>query len=394
MKQIKIIIGANFGDEGKGLMTDYFAQKAKEADKKCIVVCSNGGSQRGHTVLTPKGDRHVFHHFGSGVFTGAHTYLPNTYILNPIIFRQEYEELKKMGYEPVVYADRTCMVTTPYDMILNQILEETRKKKKHGSCGMGIYETIHRYDLSAMPFVKPFLEGETKEFLREIKTSYVQSRMKEATVEIPEHWKDILDDEGIIDAFMEDCKFMKSHLIFQETEFLKGYDSILFENGQGLLLDQNNAYYYPHLTPSNTGIKNPADIINEVFQYEECDIEACYVTRTYMTRHGAGRFDSECKKEELNPDMQDLTNVPNPHQDSLRYGHLDLEHLLKRIYYDVIGFSGERNIKTSIAVTHVNEYDLPNKHDIKRIYQWKTPPFNGSLYFSDGETRNSVSALH
>lgn len=61
MKDIKIVIGANFGDEGKGLMTDYFSQKSNS-----IVVCSNGGAQRGHTVTTPTAIRHVFHHFGSG----------------------------------------------------------------------------------------------------------------------------------------------------------------------------------------------------------------------------------------------------------------------------------------------------------------------------------------
>ena len=62
MKDIKIVIGANFGDEGKGLMVDYFSQKPNS-----IVVCSNGGAQRGHTVTTPNGIRHIFHHFGSGV---------------------------------------------------------------------------------------------------------------------------------------------------------------------------------------------------------------------------------------------------------------------------------------------------------------------------------------
>ena len=54
MKDIKIVIGANCGDEGKGLMTDYFSQKPNT-----IVVCSNGGAQRGHTVVTLDSIRHV-----------------------------------------------------------------------------------------------------------------------------------------------------------------------------------------------------------------------------------------------------------------------------------------------------------------------------------------------
>ena len=52
MKNVKVVIGANFGDEGKGLMTDYFSYEAKKNKKSCIVVCHNGGAQKGHTVVT------------------------------------------------------------------------------------------------------------------------------------------------------------------------------------------------------------------------------------------------------------------------------------------------------------------------------------------------------
>ena len=114
MKDIKIVIGANFGDEGKGLMTDYFSQKSNS-----IVVCSNGGAQRGHTVTTPTAIRHVFHHFGSGTFNNASTYLSEDFILNPIIFKQEYDELVKLNHNPNVYINQNCMITTPFDMIAN-----------------------------------------------------------------------------------------------------------------------------------------------------------------------------------------------------------------------------------------------------------------------------------
>ena len=140
MKDIRIVCGANFGDEGKGLMTDYFSQKPNS-----IVVCSNGGAQRGHTVTTPDAIRHVFHHFGSGTFNRASTYLSEDFIVNPIIFKQEYDELMKLNYIPNTYINQNCMVTTPFDMMANQIIEESRGKNKHGSCGLGIFETIKRY---------------------------------------------------------------------------------------------------------------------------------------------------------------------------------------------------------------------------------------------------------
>jgi adenylosuccinate synthase len=56
---------------------------------------------------------------------------------------------------------------------------------------------------------------------------------------------------------------------------------------------------------------------------KSCEIEVCYVTRTYITRHGAERFDTECNKSEINDHIIDLTNIPNPFQDSIRYGFID-----------------------------------------------------------------------
>ena len=62
MTDIKVVVGANFGDEGKGLMTDYFCHNATSKNKTCIVVMSNGGAQRGHTVNLLDGKKHVFNH--------------------------------------------------------------------------------------------------------------------------------------------------------------------------------------------------------------------------------------------------------------------------------------------------------------------------------------------
>ena len=160
-------------------------------------------------------------------------------------------------------------------------------------------------------------------------------------------------------------------------QLVDGYDIIVFENGQGLLLDQNNTEYYPHLTPSNTGIKNPARIIKSVNWTDEINIEACYVTRTYMTRHGAGAFPTECNKEEINPDIKDLTNVPNPHQDTLRYGKLNVEELYERCQAD-IKTSGIPCRKT-LAMTHMNEYCESNisLYEIHKIFKdnWKLKLF-------------------
>lgn len=74
-REIKVVIGASYGDEGKGLMTDFFCKDALDKGKECLTVLHNGGSQRGHTVSTRDGIRHVFHHLSSGTFSCSDTFL-------------------------------------------------------------------------------------------------------------------------------------------------------------------------------------------------------------------------------------------------------------------------------------------------------------------------------
>lgn len=362
MKDIKIVVGGNLGDEGKGLMTDYFSQR-----KNSIVVCSNGGAQRGHTVVTPNGIRHVFHHFGSGTFNGASTYLSEDFVCNPIIFKQEYDELINLGYRPEVHINENCMITTPWDMMTNQIIEESRGKDKHGSCGLGIFETIKRY------------KAGVTDVNFSIRDYYLEKLEKEK-ISLSYKWKKLFFDDGIFHHFVDDLTFMNVHSVETKTnDFLNDFDNIVFEAAQGLLLDQNNTDYFPHLTPSNTGIKNPQRIIENTNWTDEINVETCYVSRTYLTRHGAGKFLSECDKSDINSGMYDKTNIPNPHQDTLRYGLLDIDQLHKRCIDDLSDFK----CKKSIAFTHINEYPI-NKTKVNDI-------FNGwNVYYSDGETYNDI----
>lgn len=388
MKTVKIVIGANFGDEGKGYMTDYFANEAKEQNKSCLVVCHNGGSQKGHTTVSPSGLRHVFHHFGSGNMTGADTYLSKDYIVNPITFNKEYEELERKGILTKTFIHKDCLITTPFDMLINQIAESYRGTDKHGSCGLGVNETIVRnnsmniftfYDMYKMP------NHLNKILLEIISTYYLMKRLKQLKIEsIPTKWLEILSKkDNIIENYINDLNTMFDRIEFVDDSIFDKYEYVIFEGAQGLLLDQNNMEYFPHLTPSNTGITNP---VNMILDKNVSDIEVCYVTRTYMTRHGAGRFDSECKKEDINSNMVDMTNIPNEFQDTLRYGTLDLNDLKNRIEKDFNSNSKGLDIKKSLAITHINEYDI-DKEKVRDV-------FNGyKLYLSDGMTRDSVKTM-
>lgn len=379
MPNVKVVIGANFGDEGKGLMTDYFCHKAISNKETCIVALSNGGAQRGHTVVTPENVRHVFHHFGSGTLVGADTYLSEMFILNPMTFRKEYEELEAMGFTPKVYAHWNCRWTTPFDMMMNQILEESRGDMRHGSCGMGIWETIIRYRTSWEYQVWRFNKfGEDNKFtwLKELRDTYFTKRIKEEIFVLDTEWSKVFYNNALIYRFIDDIAFMCNHITWCYSHILNDYQNVIFENGQGLLLDQNQTKYGDNTTPSNTGLENPNCIIEKFLP--NANVEVCYVTRTYLTRHGAGRFDEECDKSEINSSMEDKTNVPNPHQGSLRYGYLNKTELVNRIKKDVTSAT-YNDYKVSLAITHVNEFcnkELLNQKDFAKTYT------------SYGETRN------
>lgn len=390
MKTVKIVIGANFGDEGKGYMTDYFASEANKQNKNCLVVCHNGGSQKGHTVVSPSGLRHVFHHFGSGNMTGAATYLSKDYIVNPITFNKEYKDLKRKGIVTKTFINKDCLITIPFDMMINQIIEEYRNEDRHGSCGLGINETIVRnnkygrmtiYDVfNMLPLIIELYSN-----LDYIASYYLPDRLKELGIKsIPTKWVEILSKkENIIKNYISDLYMMRNRIELVDDSVLDKYEYVIFEGAQGLLLDQNNMEYFPHLTPSNTGITNPVNMIKDK---NVTDIEVCYVTRTYMTRHGAGRFDSECSKDEINSNMVDLTNVPNEFQGALRYGKLDLNDLKTRIEKDFDNNSKGLDIKKSLAITHINKHKI-NYEEAAMIFD------EYLFYLSDGMTRNSVKSI-
>ena len=388
MKNVKVVIGANFGDEGKGLMTDYFAA---QSEGPCLVVLHNGGAQRGHTVVTPEGFRHVFHHFGCGTFAGADTYCADEFIVNPALFREEYEKLNKHGNVTNFYINPNCKLTTVYDMLINQAIEIDRGADKHGSCGIGVYETLYR-NQNGIDFVAKFTKyadkmtvGEFAKmgyldkigFLTYLRDEYVPRRFNELHLhKLDKLFNNVLASNNVIVNFIDDFQFMMNHAKLVDDCIFDRYDTVIFEGAQGLLLDQHNMDYFPHLTPSNTGLLNPAIMLAR-FGYTGT-VDACYVTRTYMTRHGVGRFDTECDKSVINMNMVDMTNVPNPFQDTLRYGKLNTSELYDRCMKDAmsVGHIGNFTVSFGIAVTHLNEYTC------ERV--------GGEKWFSSGLTRNEV----
>lgn len=342
--KVDVIIGANLGDEGKGTVV---AKCAKKSTGPVLNVLTNGGAQRAHSILTEDGS-FTFQHFGSGTYHGADSYFSKYFIINPIQFINEFADLSSRGIvlKDKVYRHPDCMWSTPYDMMANQIREEMRGKNKHGSCGMGIWETVKRYKLTFTVSFDTFMS-----MPRDQKMSYLAGIKSyfEKDLTIDPSWMDSWNSTGIVDHFISDCDFLKS----ATTILLKpeGYDNIIFENGQGLMLG-DRGYDAPDTTPSFTGCKDAVMLAQE-WDIDQNDVILHYVTRPYMTRHGKGNLFGESDRNFISGDIkEDRTNHYNKFQDDFRFGFLDINELKNRIDKD--NFC---NLLKVVEVTHCDEMD-------------------------------------
>lgn len=296
----RAVVGSNFGDEGKGAVTDFLCRTGGG-----VVVRFNGGAQAGHTVVTPEGLAHVFGHLGSGTLYGVPTFLSQHFICNPILFFRELKHLHSLGVTVEVFAHPDCLVTTFADMIVNQRKERKRGAGAHGSCGVGIHETMQR---SAVPELRVTMSDlwnrsiSLPSKIEQICNRWARFRTGES-----------IDEPGMAKHFLEMCEAFANAV---SPAGIGQCKDPIFEGAQGLLLDQGRKEFHPHVTHSNTGMRNVRELCAQAGIDE---VETYYVSRTYMTRHGAGPLPGH------DPAMsfEDRTNVAHPWQGTLRFAPLD-----------------------------------------------------------------------
>jgi adenylosuccinate synthase len=373
-----VVIGANWGDEGKGLMVDYLANK-KHAD---LVVRFNGGAQAGHTVVTPEGKRHVFSHFGSGTFLGIPTYLYKYFVLNPVLFREEHEQLKE--FKPVVFVDSRSYVTTPFDMMFNQMLEESRGNERHGSCGVGIGATMERCEKDASNIINTY-GSRSFDSLLKVRQYYLEMLAWLQYKKMIDHklfikWNKLFQDKSFITKYIEDCEYMQDNTHFINVFDYK-YEHAIFEGAQGLALDQNMGNF-PYVTRSNTGMRN---VIKAQREFGFDIDEIVYVTRTYLTRHGADpNFKNAWYPDEMPSSIVDNTNVENSWQGPIQFSELNKHEALlldERVETDLTsnGISTTDD-RLKLAITH---WDQLENDEYKLMCDYK----------SHGPARNDVEEV-
>lgn len=334
-----VVIGANYGDEGKGLITDFEVRRTGAP----VVARFNGGAQAGHTVQTRNGQRHVFGHVGSGTFAGASTYLSSDFIVNPLALRQEVDKLE---LTPTVMSHEHARVSTIYDMAINGLIEEARGSGRHGSCGMGINETVTRHQFGPRLSLRDARDPsfDRAAFFRGLEQRWIPYRLAQLGLDL-----DKLPESPLTELIRRrESNKHASALYDAARHIVQVYDTDMlrtsnwvFEGAQGLALDEELGTF-PHVTRSRTGVVGAIQAMAEILVRrhgrldaapQDVELNPVYVTRVYLTRHGAGFLDHEddfiCDRE-----LVDLTNKPNQWQGTFRYAPLNLPQLAHFIKSD------------------------------------------------------------
>jgi adenylosuccinate synthase len=352
MNSVSAVIGANYGDEGKGLITNYLSRE------RSLVVRFNGGAQAGHTVVNSDGRRHVFHHVGSGSFKRAGTFLSRFFYVNPLLWAIESGEMARVGLVPRIWIDPRAPVTIPFDMMLNQAIEQKRGNLRHGSCGAGLWETqlreqayyrLHWEDINTatVPELRDALELIRKEWLPKR-----MDALKLKPEDIP-----TLENRDIDTRWLKDAVYMTRNtqmMLWGPASKMDLATNLVFEGAQGLRLSETNVADMPYLTPSDTGLRNVDVLLAEIGYHDKVDVY--YVTRTYITRHGAGPLPHE--RVWVPKEWSDDTNVENTWQQKLRFAPFDLDHFVTHVHRDLVSNSRGRAFVPHLAVTHCDQTPL------------------------------------
>jgi adenylosuccinate synthase len=239
---VTAVIGAQWGDEGKGKIVDMLAEKAN------VVVRFSGGDNAGHTIVNPYG-KFALRLIPSGIFyPGATTIIGNGVVVNPKVLIEEMDDLKARGIDTsrLFISDRAHLIM-PYHILLDGLEEEARGAKAIGTTRKGIgpafADKIARLGIRAGDLLD-------KEDLRE-RLSSVLSYKNTILTRVYNTQPLSLDD--VYNQYCQHAERLSPHIADTTTmlaEALKRNEHILLEGAQGVLLDPDFGTY-PYTTSSS-----------------------------------------------------------------------------------------------------------------------------------------------
>lgn len=282
-----IVLGAQWGDEGKGKMTDYLAEEAN------IVVRYQGGNNAGHTVEVGE-KQYKLHLIPSGILHDEKlNVIGNGVVVDPKAFFTEIDYLKEEGVkvtpEKLIVSDRAHVIM-PYHKVLDKLKEKARGKNDIGTTGKGIgpcyTDKFERCGIRVCDLIDKEVFKEKLKDNIEMKNKYIVNVLGGEPLSFEEIYEEYSNYGEELKPFVKDT----SVRVYNE---IKEDKTVLFEGAQGMLLDIDYGTY-PYVTSSNT---TAGGVANGVGIGPNMITNAVGIAKAYTTRVGKGPFPTELEDE-------------------------------------------------------------------------------------------------
>ncbi len=275
MKRI-VIVGSQWGDEGKGKITDYLAQKAN------VVVRYQGGNNAGHTVIFD-GQKHSLHLIPSGILNPNITnIMANGMVIDP---KGLIDELSKLTNDYQLFISNRAQIVLPFHKTIDKINEDKLEGQKIGTTHKGIgpayTDKYARVGLRVSEFIDPVLFE-----------AYLDRMLPQKNEILKEAGYKAIDKKALLDEYLAYAKFMKPFVCDTSillNKLIEEDKKVLFEGAQGIMLCTDHGTY-PYVTSSSpTAASVPINSGIAPWLLEG----SIGVTKAYTTRVGEGVFPSE-----------------------------------------------------------------------------------------------------
>ena len=278
--KITAIVGAQWGDEGKGKITDFFAG---EAD---YVVRFHGGNNAGHTVIV-NGETYKLHLIPSGVLYDHPTsIIGNGVVIDPAALIKEIKYLQAKGVDPKLKVSDRAHIILPYHIEMDIALTQYQGNLAAGSTKRGIApvygDKMYRHGIRMIDLLEPEVFKEKLEKAFNFNLTIIKAFGHSSN----------LNKDKIYNEYVKFGEFLAPYISDVSVDLYNSYqkgESILFEGAQGISLDVDHGVY-PHTTSSNTVAGHISSGTGVTFGEINRIIG---VTKAYLSRVGQSPLPSE-----------------------------------------------------------------------------------------------------
>jgi adenylosuccinate synthase len=283
-----IVLGAQWGDEGKGKVVDIYTEFAD------IVARPTGGNNAGHTLVV-RGEKYIFHLIPSGILhRGKKCVITNGVVVDPKVLLSEIDKLKSRDYlkdDDQLRVSSLAHIILPYHIALDRVREEKLGNRKIGTTARGIgpcYEDkVARTGIRACDLVDPDILAEKLRDNLELKNFLLKNYYGAEEIDFPSTLSEHLSYGERLKPYLIDTS------LFLNEEINRGA-KVLFEGAQGTHLDIDHGTY-PFVTSSNTtagGLCTGSGVAPTKIG------GVIGVAKAYITRVGSGPFPTELFDDE------------------------------------------------------------------------------------------------